>query len=123
MNVHPILCMVLGYAHIWAFNNDLPFVVTSAVSDIEKDRRLGRVSSSHRDRRAVDLSIKGWTTDNLDDFKIDVESRFGQYGAISYSDHEKRLVVVKSDHIHLQISPEMASHKNEKLLYSLCSFK
>lgn len=121
--LHSITCMVLGFANNWAFERGLPFRVTSVLSDEAKDRRLNRVSSSHREGRAFDISIQGWTIDDIDDFREDMQRKFGHYGAFSIRDDVRRLVVIKHDHIHVQISKAIATSKNDKLLNSLCELK
>lgn len=105
--MHPITIMVLGYSAYICSEMQVPFEVTSTVSDLKEDQRLGRTSSSHREGRAFDISIRGWTTDDIDNFKLDLEKKFGEYGAVSARDGVKRLVVVHTGtapHIHIQIS-------------------
>ena len=111
LTMHPLTVMVLGYAAFTAEQMDLPFEVTSTVSDIREDNRLGRKSSTHREGRAFDLSIHGWTTDDIDNFKLELENKFGEYGAWT-RDGGQRLVVVHTGtapHIHIQISREFNS--------------
>lgn len=106
--MHPLAVMILGYASFTAQQMDLPFVVTSTVSDIREDERLGRTSASHREGRAFDISIYGWTTDDIDNFKFEMERKFGDLGAWTHRG-EQRLVVVHNGtapHIHVQISRE-----------------
>ena len=113
LTMHPLAVMILGYAAFTAEQMGVPFTVTSTVSDLKEDQKLGRVSSSHRTGRAFDLSIYGWTTDDIDNFKIELESKFGAYGAISKRDGSRRLVVVHNGtapHIHVQISAEYAKY-------------
>lgn len=121
--LHSITCMIMGFAHNWAFERNLVFRLTSVVSEEKRDVILGRVSASHREGRAFDISIRGWTTDDIDDFREDLQRKFGQYGAVSLRDNVRRLVVVKHDHIHVQISKAIATAKNEKLLSSLCEIR
>ena len=104
--MHPLMVSILGYAAFVAQEMDLPFVVTDTVSDLHKDKKLGRTSASHREGRAADISLRGWTTDDIDNFKLKLEQKFGKYGAISSRDNQRRLVVVHTGtapHIHLQI--------------------
>ena len=111
--VHPAIIIVLGYCQLWAFQRGLPFNPTSVMSTEKKDKALGRISDTHKEGRAFDLSIRGWTTDDIDDFKVDIEKELGHLGAVSESDLVRRLVVVESDHLHIQVDAALPEHDIE----------
>ena len=104
--LHPAAFLVLARARQWAHDRDLPFVITSTVSTKKEDEAINRQTKTHRQGRAFDLSVQSWSTDDIDDFKCDMEKELGGYGAISASDLARRLIVVHTGtapHIHAQI--------------------
>ena len=114
LEMHPMTLRILFHAYQWAHSRKIPFVVTSTLSTKEEDELLKRVSTAHRTGRAFDLSIRGWTTDDIDDFHMDFEKAYGKWGAVSKRDLIRRCVVIKRDHIHVQISWEFVNFKNFK---------
>lgn len=117
LNLHPITAALLFYSFIWAKQRELPFIVTDTVSTEQEDRELERVSTSHKEGRAWDLSLKGWTHDDQTDFFIDFTDKFGHLGALTTSG-ERRLIVIHNNgngyHLHFQIGIDVAS-ENPKL--------
>jgi hypothetical protein len=109
--LHPFVFMLLCEACMWAWVNDLPFVVTDTRSTPEEDGKLNRVSSTHREGRAFDSSTKGWTKEKIDECM----RLFGtKYAAIAAqgSDGKPRLIVHHDtghgDHLHWQINKKFA---------------
>jgi hypothetical protein len=92
-------------------------VVTSSVSTKQEDQVLGRVSSSHREGRAVDLRTRDWPQMFLDSFIYDFSGKYGDIGAVSSTDGKRRFIVDKSKksqpHIHVQLSREYAVDTKE----------
>ena len=87
----------------WAGKRKLPFVITRAI-----DAMIPGVSTSrtHEEGRAVDVSVKGWDCDHIDDFIHDSNKEFAdKIGAISAKDGVSRFCVFHvgtAAHIHLQ---------------------
>lgn len=57
--VNPILIMIYADLFVYAkanFNKEL--VVTQTITTLEDDKKLGRVSASHREKRAIDVRTK-----------------------------------------------------------------
>jgi len=106
----PYLLMTLGYVALYCENHHLPFRVTRTV-----DEMIQGVSKTdiHADGRAFDISVQGWTTDDIDNFVHDMNtSDFAhRYGAISTTDNQVRLIVWepsddscgKIQHLHAQV--------------------
>ena len=110
--LHPTAFLVFARARQWAHDKDLPFVVTSTVSTKEEDDVINRQTKTHRQGRAFDMSVQSWSTDDIDDFKCDMEKELGRYGAISASDLARRLIVVHTGtapHIHAQIDANFSN--------------
>ena len=88
----------------WAEKRKLTFIITRAI-----DEMIPGVSKTniHADGRAVDVSIKGWTADNIDDFIHDSNKEFAdKIGAISATDGKAKFCVYHCGvgyHIHLQV--------------------
>jgi hypothetical protein len=99
--------IVIDMAH-WAEENGCPFVITATVSTLEEDIKLKRESSSHRDRRAIDISLNGWDDLQIKGFVGYYNVKFNHLGAVSKIDGKRRLVVFKkhgtADHLHIQIA-------------------
>jgi len=82
------------------------FTITDLISSADDDTRLGRVSTSHREGRAADVSVKGWTDEFIKQFTDFFENVYGSLGAISKSDGKQRLIVDHvgtARHLHIQI--------------------
>lgn len=89
----------------WTEKRKLPFIITRAI-----DEMIPGVSKTniHADGRAVDLSVKGWTADGIDDFIHDSNKEFAdKIGAISTTDGVARFCVCHNAgagwHMHLQV--------------------
>ena len=88
----------------WADKRKLPFVITRAI-----DEMIPNVSKTniHADGRAVDVSVKGWDADLIDDFIHDSNLEFSEkIGAISATDGKARFCVYHCGvgyHLHLQV--------------------
>lgn len=82
-------------------------IITDCISSPDDDARLGRVSTSHQEGRAVDCSVKTWPEEFIIRAIAWLERVHGHKGAISKSDGKRRLVVDhvgSARHLHLQIS-------------------
>ena len=101
--VSPYLLILLGATSLHCHQNNLPLVITSIKSDAIK---VKRVSKSHLDGRALDISIKGWDKDDIDKFVAKMNIQYRHLAAISASDFKPRAAVYHDagagDHIHLQ---------------------
>ena len=58
--LHPVLQKILAAMALYCHSHSMPFVITDTISTVKEDERLNRVSSTHREGRAVDVSVKGW---------------------------------------------------------------
>lgn len=99
--------LVIDMAH-WADENGCPFLITATISTEEEDKKLARVSLSHREGRAVDISTNGWDDLQIKDFLNYYRRKFNYLGATSKADNEKKLIVYGDrrhlNHFHIQIS-------------------
>ncbi len=92
----------------WAEKHGLPFVVTETVSTLNEDQALKRVSATHREARAFDVSVKGWSDDESAIFVAEFNACYAHKAAVSPSSGKPQLVVRHSnghgDHFHVQLS-------------------
>lgn len=105
--LHPLAFMLLGEMIQWCVDNNLSCVITDTVSTISEDTYLKRVSSTHRDGRAFDISSKGWSDDNIKTFMDYFSTKYSKIAAVN-SDNEPVLIVYHNAgtgyHLHVQIN-------------------
>jgi len=84
-----------------------PFIVTEAVTTIKEDQAQGRVSSSHRECRAIDIRTSHWSQSFIKQFVDYFMEKYNDLGAISEADKKRRFIVDKSKtrkpHLHVQL--------------------
>ena len=105
--VHPILFYIIADMNLWAYENGLPFEITRTVD--EKIPGVS-VSTTHQEGRAIDVSVRGWGVDIIDECIFHFNNKYSeQYGAFSYSDGKPRLIPppdhagANNLHLHIQI--------------------
>ena len=102
-----VLCDVV----LWARAKQLPVVISDAVSSQAEDVALSRVSSTHREGRAFDLSTRGWTKDSIDECVRVFNFKYRQIAALGQNG-DPRLVYFHNagtgDHLHFQVSKRFA---------------
>jgi hypothetical protein len=105
LNLHIELQKIIPYMVEWCDQRKLPFVITSTIREnIEGVSK----SNTHPEGRAIDVSVKGWEADKIQEF----ESHWNKhgfcrsYGAISKEDGNPRLVLFHNGvgyHLHIQV--------------------
>jgi len=99
-----IVAAMSGYAQ----KNKLPMVITSGISSYAEDSYYKRVSRTHREGRAMDISVKGWQQLDIDKFVKfwNGHEHNKYYGAISSTTKQPNLVVYHDvgfgKHLHVQ---------------------
>lgn len=110
-DLHPNLIVVLGNICLWCKQRNLPVKITSIKTDSVAVRR---VSHTHDDGRAFDMSLRGWDRDNVIKFESYFNLTFRHISALSSSDLQPRLVVIHEvvqngvsygEHAHIQVKP------------------
>jgi len=105
--LHPLLIMVIGDMNLYCHDNNLPFVITETVTTLAQDKKLKRVSSSHREKRSFDSSLRGWEESEIKTFIAHFSEKYKDIAAISGSTFKPRLIVRHNsgagDHMHFQI--------------------
>lgn len=101
--------MVLCDMMFWVISNGQQFIVNDTVSTEAEDLELKRVSSTHRDARAFDLSIHGWSLEFNIKFKEHFSEKYMDLAAVG-KDGVKRLIVEHDAgtgvHIHVQLNSQ-----------------
>ena len=104
--MHPLLQMIATDSAYWAYQRGLDYVVTATVTTIEEDKKLGRKSSSHSDKRAYDARSRNWSFRDKVEYKEWITSKYGAYGALSHSGRVRLVVHHDSghgEHFHIQL--------------------
>jgi len=104
--IHENLMILLTAFIMWCHQHGKPAVVTSMISD----KVYGRVSRTHAEGRAFDISVKGWSPKEIEKFVNYFNRTFKEIAAISKSDLKPRAAVYhqvegNAPHIHLQVKP------------------
>lgn len=102
-----VLCDVI----LWAKSKQLRISITDAVTTLEEDEKLKRVSSTHREGRAFDLSTRGWSKDLIDECVRVFGFKYRNIAALG-QDGSPRLVYFHNagtgDHLHFQVAKRFA---------------
>lgn len=103
--------ITLNMAH-WCDDRQLDFVITDALTTAAQDRREHRNSVTHREGRAVDISIKGWSDRDIKAFIETFTLLYGSIGAVSLGTNKPTLIVfgdsAHKDHMHVQLNRSFA---------------
>ena len=111
--LHPALIMIYTDLHLYAWEKHrVNLVITQTVSTMEQDKKLGRVSSSHREHRAIDIRTKDLPILVVNDLVSYINTRWAykKYHYLSNSG-SRRLAYFhhgSEQHIHLAIGAQYA---------------
>jgi ferritin len=87
--------------------NGFDFVITDVLSEVQEDKKLKRISSSHREGRAVDVRVHDIPEEFLKTFEEKFERIYRNEAAISSKTGEPNLIVRHNvgagDHLHIQV--------------------
>ncbi len=105
--LHPMVIDVMVDMYQWCEDNNLPFEITETVTTLQEDLKLKRISASHRERRAFDLSSHGWRMEHITDFCRHYNTKYEDIAAIG-KESLKPVLVQHHDngngpHFHVQI--------------------
>lgn len=111
LHLHPNALMVLCDVIKWTIEKQIKAVITDCVTTEAEDLALNRVSSTHRESRAFDISTRGWTKDNIDECVRIFSLKYRHMAAVG-TDGQPRLVYFHNagtgDHLHFQIHKKFA---------------
>jgi hypothetical protein len=121
--VHPIQIEICKEMDKWLLNYDgSQLEITDAKTTLKEDEALNRVSSSHREGRAIDISVNGWDKQKVSDFCLYFSNKYHLMGAVSLSDNIRRFIVWRKHgsgaHIHTQLGHDVIiKYKDKYPLY------
>ena len=105
--LHPALIKIMGIMNYDFSLNGYDFVVTSSIRSEPEEKALKAKSRTHKDGRAVDVSIKGIDEDWLKSYIKEIEEDYGHLGAISSKTGNNKLIVLHNSghgmHFHVQV--------------------
>lgn len=108
--LHPLVIVIAAEMYNWCYKQDIPFVVTSTVTTLKEDKKLNRVSSTHRTCRAFDLRSWVFTDEQRELFIKHFNRKFKNVAAVT-RDGTPQLVVYHNGtapHLHIQIHSRFA---------------
>lgn len=97
-----MLAHVVKFCHV----RGLQCVITSGIRSEEENRALRARSNTHCEGRAFDISVHGWTTDDIDELVIDMTEKFKDTGAITKDGISKPIYFHDAGngaHLHIQV--------------------
>lgn len=102
----PAAFLVLCDFIMWCVEKRITPTISGAVSDLDEDQALERVSATHREGRAFDVSVKGWTKEQIDDCVITFSQRWRHLAAIGEDGNPKLVYLHDAGtgfHLHFQV--------------------
>ena len=112
MMLDPRLIGMFSHFLIYALDLGLPVNVTSMI-----DEANGRVSRSHKEGRAIDISAKGWTHEQAKQAETLFKRWYRPIGAISSKTGKPNAVYYHNAgsgwHFHLQVKPKTTATYKE----------
>lgn len=109
--LHPLTMMIMAEMIHWAHIRAIPVSVTETLTTEEEDSKLKRVSKSHQEGRAFDLSTRGWTEDQIKLFTEEFSKKYASLAATGSSGSPALIVrhdTGRGDHFHVQINRKWA---------------
>lgn len=94
---------VLLYCH----RNNLTCRITSIIGD---RKNINAKSTTHEEGRAIDIGIRkedGWNDVHIQRLAYFISRDYEEIGALSASDLCSRPIIIKPDHLHLQVRPNL----------------
>lgn len=108
--VRPDMLLVLAYFSMFCWEKKLPCIVTSVFEEI-----FERSTETHKEGRAVDVSVKGFGPKDIGDCIDYLNKNVGHLGAYSSSDNKQRVAIYHNvgfgNHLHLQVSRNFSKEK------------
>lgn len=110
VKIHPKLKQIVAFIAAYCKENNIKFVITSAIRSPERNTEVHAVSMTHVEGRAVDFSIReelGWNANLIQDLFRKVIRNYGEYGAYSLTGGKQIVIFSHNNgngfHTHLQV--------------------
>jgi uncharacterized protein YcbK (DUF882 family) len=102
--VEPTLLKVFADIVSYCYQKRIPVQITQAIA--EPIQGVSK-STTHREGRAIDISVRGWDVDEIDDVVKEFNDKYGAvYGTAPTAQDKPRVMVYHHGtawHIHVQI--------------------
>lgn len=98
---NPFLGIIFYYLVAWANEHKLPVIQTSVLG-----KAKGRISKTHEEGRAIDISVRGWPEKLIQEIKNEMNSIYRDWGTCRPGGIPKVFVYHDAGsgfHIHLQV--------------------
>lgn len=106
MQLSPWLLVILADVIMWALSRKLPITLTSLMRELNDGISE---SKTHQEGRAFDISVKGWTQDQIKELSDYINLKYSAIGAISSKDGVSRACYYHNNgngwHFHIQVRP------------------
>lgn len=102
----PLLRNIVRVMADWCESRGVPFLITESRTTLEEDQRLQRTSKTHREGRAVDLSVQGWKSEDINAFVSYFCALYKDVAAVTTGGINRLVLYHNSghgDHLHVQI--------------------
>jgi hypothetical protein len=101
--LQPELWIIIGAFLVYARNHNLPVVFTSAF-----EKAAGRISKTHEEGRAIDVSVGGWTATHIERVCFHINKTYGADFGTSPSGMDLKVIVFhkvegSKEHFHIQV--------------------
>jgi hypothetical protein len=114
--LHPIVQSIVESMGRWSMQYDgKPLTITDTISTASRDKKLGRISLSHQEGRAVDIRTFDMSKEKLTAFLTYFSERYNHLGYLN-SSKVRKLMLYKPEppHIHLSIGYDTVdNHRNK----------
>lgn len=107
--ISPVLKVVIDDLSDWCNERGITLHITSLIRSEAENERIGAISDTHIEGRAVDFSIKseyGWTDKLINDMVTYLEEKYGHLGAVTEKGISRLIVIHDAGlglHVHIQI--------------------
>lgn len=106
---HSVMQFLAHEIKDWCIKNECTFLITETKTTDAEDRVLNRVSKTHQEGRAIDLSCREWKKENIEEFIAYFSHKYAHIAAVGMSG--PRLIVHHDSghgaHFHVQIRPNI----------------
>lgn len=113
------LLLMISFTVNYCNQNELPCVWTSFIRSPQENKRVKAKSITHVEGRAADLSLHGWSDQDIKNYEIAINNEFENIGAYTYgldglltstpivihNSHDNEGNPIGIDHAHLQVRP------------------
>tara|TARA_R100001594_G_scaffold19297_1_gene37640 strand:+ start:534 stop:917 length:384 start_codon:yes stop_codon:yes gene_type:complete len=102
LKIDPVVLGMIAFTSEYCIQYNLPCVVTSLMEEVS-----GRKTSTHRDGRAADVSVKNWSDFHIARFQYEFKKTFKGKGAFNKAGEDRPIVYHKRPggvpHFHFQV--------------------